>query len=58
MVTKSHTFEVYKKEWAQYVGKFLFQSADVVTFSTEVGFHILKRFLSSKTLKVLKLAQY
>lgn len=49
--------EVYKNEWVRNVGEFLIQSADEATFSTEGGFHILKRFLSNKTL-VSKLAQY
>lgn len=47
--------EVYRNKWVGNVGEFLFQSADEETFSTE-GFHILKKFLSNKTL-VLKLAQ-
>lgn len=40
--------------YARDVGQFLFESADEVTFSNEVGLHSLKRFLSRKT-RVLKL---
>lgn len=32
------------------LASFLFQSANEEIFSTEVGFHILKRLLSSETL--------
>lgn len=48
---KSHTrLMSIKMSGYETLASFLFQSANEVIFSAEVGFPILKRFLSGKTL--------